>query len=187
MDDDESGEGDNVVPSSLPSGGRGRGRGGGVPVLPTGMWNSLNSTASSTNNQADGIDTSKSNNEAFADVASTLPMSSTMAIPMGFGNKGGGRGAGRGRGSGRGMQRDVKGPDWDCPSCTNVNWAWRDECNQVRVPSDQTDQADKEDQTGGSGVNRYQQHISWPVGSGSQTGGATLLTRVLLLVLLYSK
>lgn len=25
---------------------------------------------------------------------------------------------------------DVKGPDWDCPSCGNVNWSWRSTCNK---------------------------------------------------------
>lgn len=58
-------------------------------------------------------------------------------IPMGFGRgRGdfGGRGGrgGRGRGGG-GLERDVKGKDWECPSCTNVNWSWRSNCNKCNT------------------------------------------------------
>ena len=40
---------------------------------------------------------------------------------------------GMGRGNMKGLQRDVKGPDWDCPSCGNVNWSWRNDCNQCHT------------------------------------------------------
>jgi hypothetical protein len=23
----------------------------------------------------------------------------------------------------------MKGKDWECPSCSNVNWSWRTNCN----------------------------------------------------------
>ena len=38
----------------------------------------------------------------------------------------GGGGAGRGRG----MVKNKNGPDWACPSCANVNWCWRNNCNK---------------------------------------------------------
>ncbi len=53
-----------------------------------------------------------------------------------FGRDGGRGGGGRGRGDGRGrggINKDLKGPDWECPSCTNVNWSWRSTCNKCNT------------------------------------------------------
>jgi hypothetical protein len=27
----------------------------------------------------------------------------------------------------------LKGTDWECPSCTNVNWSWRSTCNKCNT------------------------------------------------------
>ena len=128
-----------VIPKKEPvpaiSAGRGRGRGGGVPVLPQGVWSALQSGGSSSEADLSKIVSVEASTVEDAD-------EDTMAMPMGFG--GGGRGAGRGRGggrggmgmgrgNGRGLQRDAKGPDWDCPSCGNVNWSWRNDCNQCHT------------------------------------------------------
>lgn len=63
------------------------------------------------------------------------PTEDSLAPSMqatGFGGvKGGfGRSFGMGRGRGRGIERDAKGKDWECPSCTNLNWSWRSNCNK---------------------------------------------------------
>eukprot|EP01036_Dinobryon_divergens_P028847 gene28847-37854_t len=111
-----------------PSAGRGRGRGGvGVPVLPAGMWESLHGNSNSSGDSAAELDSFLADSASFGEV-----------MPSGFGR--GGRGSGRaggrggripdGRGRGRGIERDLKGKDWECPSCTNINWSWRSTCNK---------------------------------------------------------
>ena len=136
--DEELDEFGRVIPKAEPvaiaGAGRGRGRGGGVPVLPQGVWSALQSGGSSSEADLSKVEASTVEDADDDDA---------MAMPMGFG--GGGRGAGRGRGGGRGggmgmgrgnmkgLQRDVKGPDWDCPSCGNVNWSWRNDCNQCHT------------------------------------------------------
>jgi hypothetical protein len=27
----------------------------------------------------------------------------------------------------------MKGKDWECPSCTNMNWSWRTNCNKCNT------------------------------------------------------
>lgn len=84
-----------------------------------------------------------------------LPDSTETAVPAEFGGFGAnkepkGFAQGRGNGRGRGIQKgklvckstrfeiliielirlDMKGADWNCPSCGNVNWSWRATCNK---------------------------------------------------------
>jgi hypothetical protein len=32
-------------------------------------------------------------------------------------------------GRGTGVEKDLKGKDWNCSSCLNLNWSWRTNCN----------------------------------------------------------
>lgn len=34
----------------------------------------------------------------------------------------------------KGFNKDLKGKDWSCPSCTNTNWSWRTNCNMCGTP-----------------------------------------------------
>lgn len=123
--------------------GRGRGRGGGVPVLPAGMWEALNGS-----NGNSGSDNLAVDVDAFLSGDNDLNIADSNGdlMPVGFGRSGGrnggrtgGRGRGRGRdfdergGRGRGIERDLKGKDWECPSCTNINWSWRTTCNKCNA------------------------------------------------------
>ena len=142
----------------IDGGGRGRGRGrGGVPVLPegitfvammflcvsddlprrllgvTGMWDALQGSSESktvVQEVAKVVEREDSVPEQYEDSRHAPSM------PMGFG-RGPGRGdfgrGGRGGGRGRGPERDAKGKDWECPSCTNVNWSWRSNCNKCNT------------------------------------------------------
>jgi hypothetical protein len=56
--------------------------------------------------------------------------SSSSFIPTGFGRADKGRGAGIG-GRGGGGQKS-KGVNWNCPSCGNENWSWRETCNKCQ-------------------------------------------------------
>ena len=61
---------------------------------------------------------------------------SFIRTPLGFGRGRGRGGRGRGnfsKGRGRGLERDVKGPDWDCTLCGNTNWSWRSNCNRCQT------------------------------------------------------
>ena len=66
-------------------------------------------------------------------------------IKQGLGGGGGRNGVGRGRGTiptqGQsqgglgpgGIQLNKKGVDWNCPSCGNLNWSWRTNCNKCET------------------------------------------------------
>jgi hypothetical protein len=103
--------------------GRGRGRGAGVPVLPVGMWNEINNT--------DETKTKNMNNEPeqFGSLENDRTLEEMKQ--MTFGGFGRGRGkSGMSSDRGPGFVRDAKGADWACPSCGNVNWSWRTNCNR---------------------------------------------------------
>lgn len=34
----------------------------------------------------------------------------------------------------KGPQMNMKGKDWNCPSCGNLNWSWRTTCNMCNTP-----------------------------------------------------
>lgn len=33
----------------------------------------------------------------------------------------------------RGPAKDLKGVDWNCPQCDNLNWSWRTTCNKCNT------------------------------------------------------
>jgi hypothetical protein len=104
--------------------GRGRGRGAGVPVLPVGMWNEIVNT----NDDKTDTKTTIMDQEQFE--ASENDRTLEEMKQMTFGGFGRGRGK-PGMNSDRpGFVRDAKGSDWECPSCANVNWSWRTNCNR---------------------------------------------------------
>jgi hypothetical protein len=67
-----------------------------------------------------------------------------------------------GRAGGRGLQRDVKGPDWDCSGCGNVNWCWRSNCNKCNTakPAALVIQEEVRDGRGG-GFNERYLYVEW--------------------------
>lgn len=100
------------------------------------MWDSLNSSSRKDNYDVDNIQLGKdsdrqsgddSNGEDRDDLATYGYMPSSFGRGRG---RGLGRDSGRNSGRGRGLERDVKGKDWDCPSCSNTNWSWRSACNK---------------------------------------------------------
>jgi hypothetical protein len=101
--------------------GRGGGGGGGVPLLPKGVWESLHSTEH-VNDDEEAIDsflkdTTGNSKEQFKDPEEQdkrLHQSAEGAVP--------------------GVEKDMKGKDWNCPSCQNLNWSWRTNCNMCSTP-----------------------------------------------------
>lgn len=101
-----------------------------MPVLPAGMWESLHGNNQNSNNAGDSA----------AELEAFLSRDSEEVMPSGFGRggRGGGRMGGRGRisegrGRGRIIEKDLKGKDWECPSCANINWSWRSSCNKCNA------------------------------------------------------
>jgi hypothetical protein len=123
---------ENEAQLGLSGRGRGRGRGGGVPLLPSGLWNELKSDSTEP-------DPSEPVAKKSDDIASDNFKTMDSMQMMSFGGGGRGRGRGRGRGDGRGgrsgpgFEKDAKGPDWECPGCSNVNWSWRSNCNRCQT------------------------------------------------------
>lgn len=109
--------------------GRGRGRGGGVPLLPSGLWNDIKSDTVEPERIEPPV-------KKIDDISSdNIKIMDSMQI-VSFGGNGRGRGRGRGGGSGRSgpaFEKDAKGPDWECPGCSNVNWSWRSNCNRCQT------------------------------------------------------
>mmetsp|Transcript_2544 Transcript_2544/g.4455 ORF Transcript_2544/g.4455 Transcript_2544/m.4455 type:complete len:350 (+) Transcript_2544:43-1092(+) len=144
--------------SDVSSAGRGRGRGrGGVPVLPEGMWDALQGS----NDKAASVeeaDESAPENHQDDSIG-------VVDMPIGFGRgRGGGRGGrgfGKAAGRGRGLVKDAKGKDWDCPSCSNVNWSWRSTCNKCGTAKPASLQTEDEVRDGaGGGFNERQGRMS---------------------------
>jgi hypothetical protein len=137
----------------VPSGGRGRGRGrgsSGVPVLPQGLWEEISGglggsgASSSALNEEEpvrGEDFRYDEPDRYEEVVSDDGGNDFMPMSFGRGGAGGGKGRGRGRGGdrgdgagrGRGFEKDLKGADWTCDSCGNVNWSWRATCNKCQT------------------------------------------------------
>jgi hypothetical protein len=105
-----------------------------VAIYVAGMWDAMQPSAdkpAAKDETSDAMPKDDADHRQYEDARED-----SFAMPMGFGRgRGGGRGdfgrgggrGGRGRG---GLERDVKGKDWDCPSCTNTNWSWRTNCNK---------------------------------------------------------
>ena len=105
-----------------------------------GMWDALQGNQEKP--AVESVDAIKENSiekHQFEDAYEAGP-----SMPVSFGGGRGGRGSGRGDGRdgrfdggrggrGRGLDRDMKGKDWECPSCTNVNWSWRTNCNKCNT------------------------------------------------------
>jgi hypothetical protein len=82
------------------------------------MWESLHGSSVRDNDDRDQS-SAKEETEEY-----------TNNIPVGFGRGRGAAASGRGRGRGRGIDKDLKGKDWECGSCSNINWSWRSTCNK---------------------------------------------------------
>jgi hypothetical protein len=128
------------INTAMPTIGRGRGRGGGIPVLPTGssllatdisdlfsqssptigMWESL---ATETSTEEDKV---KYDEEKYADSAA----SSFHPVPSSRHHQ---SGTEKGSFEKRGPAKDLKGVDWNCPQCDNLNWSWRNKCNKCNT------------------------------------------------------
>ena len=143
---------DDDAPSmaSIPSIGRGRGRGrgsSGVPVLPQGLWDEISGLGGGSNSAVHDEEPVLPREDSHAAEADKfeegLGEGENDFVPMSFGRGGAagrGRGRGRGRGDhgdgagrGRGFDKDLKGADWTCDSCGNVNWSWRASCNKCQT------------------------------------------------------
>ena len=88
-----------------PSVGRGRGRGAGVPLLPTGVWDELN--------RKEEIQEPSLIPQSFT----TQKHHSKAKDNHGISNK-------------NTKKFEKNGTEWECPSCTNINWHWRSTCNK---------------------------------------------------------
>jgi hypothetical protein len=150
---------DNRAP--LPAVGRGRGR-GGVPLLPVGVWDALNGSNERAEQPVEQfLNQAKDDkhNDRFADANEDAFRFSFSSFG---GRRGGrdGRGPHGGRGRGRGPE-DLRGKDWDCPSCTNVNWSWRTHCNKCNTvkPAAVVSENERRDGAAG-GFNERQDRVS---------------------------
>ena len=143
--------------------GRGRGRGGGTAILPQGIWNEIvvnrdeddeDTNDFEANNRSESKDLDdrvremekkqqeqeeEQDHESKYDDATDQNANSFDFIKLGFGGRSGvGRGKGGelkgqgGLGPG-GVELNKKGIDWNCPSCGNLNWSWRTNCNKCNA------------------------------------------------------
>lgn len=109
---------------------------GGVPVLPEGMWDSLQGITNTEKSNQDQDNLTNNDSKLIDNNIDDNDNDYNNEIPVSFGRSSttsGGLGRGRGRGRQNGLERDVKGKDWDCPSCTNLNWSWRSTCNKCNT------------------------------------------------------
>lgn len=131
--------------------GRGRGRGGGVPLLPSGLWQSLTSEAPAPIDIDVKIKALSNSAQFEDDVNDHAPPAGTAHYnhnksSVGPPKKGG-----------------IPDPavDWTCPSCTNVNWAKRPTCNMCNAPKPKSILSEDEVRTGaGGGFNERQERAA---------------------------
>ncbi len=111
------------------------------------MWDEisgLGDRGGSRNNKEYDIDNLSSDRGDLNENSSDNAFNADDFVPVSFGRSshtdrggfgsGGGRGRGNsGRGRGRGPEMNMKGPDWTCASCGNVNWSWRSNCNKCQT------------------------------------------------------
>ncbi len=129
--------------------GRGRGRGGGVPLLPSGtsimsffcrtenislllgVWESLHATNEKMSTHSESLekflqDNGQMVNGQFNDILEDVKHSANNHIdnsshsPHHEDDHRSGKNV---------IEKDLKGKDWNCPSCLNLNWSWRTNCN----------------------------------------------------------
>lgn len=94
-----------------------------------GLWDSL-----STDQRSTSLPEGKELvNAQFEDA----PTSFGGNVPMSFGSRDGGGHRG-GMGRGKGISKDLKGVDWNCSNCDNLNWSWRSTCNKCGTAKPQT-------------------------------------------------
>ena len=94
------------------------------------MWDSLSGVDRNKPTIDLDVNFGNSSNDAHEALQGNDVDISSFVPPMGFG-RGRGRGSlGRGRGRGGRGPENMKGPDWECTSCTNINWSWRTTCNK---------------------------------------------------------
>ena len=59
-----------------------------------------------------------------------------------------------------GMVRNLKGPDWNCESCGNVNWCWRSNCNKCNTSKPKTIMSNEVRVGTGGGFLERQERVS---------------------------
>ena len=159
------------------SAGRGRGR-GGVPLLPTGLWDSINTPANNSGHlpidtkdiistdsaKSFKYDDAEDKDDDYFDKQEPKPKSGfeTISKPHPSSSSShhhAGSGAGKGFPKGGLVKGAMPDPtvDWTCLSCGNVNWARRVTCNKCNGPKPKSALTEGEERTGvGGGFNERQ-------------------------------
>ncbi len=126
--------------------GRGRGRGGGVPLLPEGLFKTLTSGSKELTIEAGQFDDGEGNDahdddkkresnnvedEDDADAGEVAGKKVVLTLEekrARFSNKD------NNNRQPKGPAADLKGKDWNCAACNNLNWSWRAQCNTCKAP-----------------------------------------------------